>query len=248
MTGPDQDQYHKNLVEERIGLPFHNTLITMKKTLFFILTVIAVAGSAGCKKNSTATAPYYPTDSLAAYFSFDNGSINDVVGHATGTNHNSAAFVTGAHGQAISLNGVDQYLDLDNVPINSVNGISVSLWMKSDTTSGTTYFLTGANYGFFTSGWVAGFAVSNPSTNSIYGTFHSQQWTHLVGTYDGTAMKVYVNGALAQTTTWPSTLYGYSGTMTLGYFGSTYWGGSVDELFIYHRVLTQADVARLYHM
>lgn len=220
----------------------------MKKTLVMIATVLAIAGFASCKKSTVSTAPYYPTDSLAAYFSFDNSSINDVSGHTTGINHNSATFVTGARGKAISMNGVDQYLEYATAPTNSTNGISVSLWMKTDTVASTSYFLSGPNYGFFTDGWSTGFAVSNPSTNSVFGFFHSQQWTHLVGTYDGTDMKLYVNGVLAQSMPWPSTLYNYSGAMQIGNYGSSYWAGSVDELFIYHRVLTQADVTRLHHM
>lgn len=201
-----------------------------------------------CKKNNAATAPYYPTDSLVAYFDFENSGINDVVGHSTGIYHNSAAFVPGAHGQGISFNGADQYVDYASVPISSTSGMSFSVWIKSDTAYPTSYFMMGGIYGFFTSGRAAGFAVSTPGTNSVSGTFHSQQWTHLVGTYDGSDMKVYVNGALAQSTSWPATLYTYSSSMSLGYYASTYWAGSIDEFFIYHRVLTQADVDRLYHM
>ncbi len=221
----------------------------MKRTFFFILALIAIDGSAGCKKSNTTSAPYYPTDSLAAYFNFENSSINDVVAHATGTNHNSAAFVTGVHGMGISFNGVDQYLEYTNLPITTPTGISFSMWMKTDTTNPTTYFLNSYGYGFYTSSWATGFAAYLPSTNSAGGLFHSQQWTHVVGTYDGNDIRIYINGILTQTTSWPHTLAAQSSPLWLaGDGGGTYWSGSLDELFIYHRVLTQADIDRLYQM
>jgi subtilase family serine protease len=43
--------------------------------------------------------------------------------------------------------------------------------------------------------------VSTPGTSSVNssGTLTADVWNHLAGTYDGTTLRIYVNGALAGT-------------------------------------------------
>ena len=87
----------------------------------------------------------------------------------------------------------------------------------------------------------------NPFTYDLY------EWYFVVGTYDGSVMKLYVNGTL---TAWKSIsgnlLYNtndiYIGDLqfynngTLGLLP-----GNIDEVRIYNRALTEEEIISLYH-
>ena len=92
--------------------------------------------------------------------------------------------------------------------------------------------------------------------NSIVGPAVVQgEWAHVVGTYDGTDMKLYVNGVLAGTVLNapydPNVLValwiGAGGTEAgAGQAGSFLWEGQVDEVALYDRALTLSEVQAHY--
>jgi hypothetical protein len=79
-------------------------------------------------------------------------------------------------------------------------------------------------------------------------------WSHIVGTYDGTDIKLYVDGVLQDTDTFAGTIE-YSSTTTPLCFGlnpasSSCTGGnypgSMDDVRLYNRAISQAEVTALY--
>ena len=73
------------------------------------------------------------------------------------------------------------------------------------------------------------------------------EWSHVVGTYDGAELKVYVNGRLEATTA--STLFlDTAGEVSLGAEtrGWREWDGDLDEPAIYRAALDPQDVAEHY--
>jgi len=78
------------------------------------------------------------------------------------------------------------------------------------------------------------------STKAVNGA-----WIHLTSTYDGATLKTYVNGVLAKSvaSTVPYSIVGDT------YFGGTCgypWYGSIDEVRIYNRVLSDDEVKKIY--
>lgn len=67
---------------------------------------------------------------LAHYWKL-NGNANDSKGTAHGTLINAPTLVTGKLGDAYSLNGIDQYIDIPD-SINIGQSFSISLWIKSN--------------------------------------------------------------------------------------------------------------------
>jgi len=69
-------------------------------------------------------------------------------------------------------------------------------------------------------------------------------WSHLAMTFDGTTMRLYVNGT--QVATRAASGSARSSTAPLRFGGNTVWAewftGRLDELRVYDRVLTAADV------
>ncbi len=84
---------------------------------------------------------------------------------------------------------------------------------------------------------------------SVAGTLTLNTWHHVAGTFDGTNSKIYINGTLAGTTPFvgsivPSPSY----PLTIGRLcdpgqaASRYFSGYMDEIRIWNRALSQAEI------
>lgn len=128
------------------------------------------------------------------------------------------------------------------------------------------FMAIGSQYGQGLFGVITGpddkdaFAVYPWSTNAPpdWGRTHAlNTWVHLTGTYDGTSCRYYVNGTLktevTSPTAGPTAWDGEATKMTIGtaattpliQWSDTYFDGLIDEVRIYNRALTQAEIAEL---
>lgn len=87
---------------------------------------------------------------------------------------------------------------------------------------------------------------SNNHTQAVTG-YDFKNWNHFVFVYDGTNSKIYLNGTLLGTSpkTW-NTIVTSSNFTIGGFFGENFFDGALDDLKIYNRVLTQAEINNLY--
>lgn len=70
-----------------------------------------------------------------------------------------------------------------------------------------------------------------------------------MGTYDGSTIKVYLNGALVQSLAHSAPLTHSSSPLLIGNAvgaGNFHWSGGLDEVAVYGRALTAAEVAQHY--
>ncbi len=215
------------------------------KNKIIIVAAALIALNLSCSKDPGTDDKTYPTDGLISYFPFDDNLADELINTPAGVNHNSAAFTEGKAGKAISLNGSNQYIEFGRNTYRSGNNLSVSVWLKKTGTTGI-YFIMCDDFGIWTMGTNAGMAISLPNTSSASGVIAPDEWVHLVGTYDGTNIKVYINGMLKETKNHPGTIASWVGNLKLGKFDTEYWSGSVDDLFIYNKVLSQSEVDQLY--
>jgi len=78
-----------------------------------------------------------------------------------------------------------------------------------------------------------------------------ETWTHLVATYDGTTMKLYKNGVLVeskeQTSYSPGAHPIFIGDDVSGSNIDDRWMGQIDEVKIWHRILNDKEVERIYN-
>ncbi len=92
--------------------------------------------------------------------------------------------------------------------------------------------------------------MSGGSYVSAYGSRPVQQgaWTHLVGTFDGYRMVLYVNGVVSRATTWYQwpRLTNWSYTIGQDLAGGTQFNGSVGEVAVYSSALSSDRVTAHY--
>jgi len=77
----------------------------------------------------------------------------------------------------------------------------------------------------------------------------AQEWISFCLVIDGTTMKYYRNGILTDNTTSSATLLadGSLGDLTIGTYGGGFlFNGQVDDIAIYNRALTAAEVLQVY--
>jgi len=215
--------------------------------------------------------------SLLAYWNFEHISTVDGTVYDNSTygydgtlyNHATNTTVTGKFGDALAFDGVDDYIKIEDVMVTNPSELTIAAWIKKeDRGSGTyevalhqasnsnigtsSYFIgvesndnllatIGANSGA-PSTWEAGRIT--PNTPAVYG-----QWYHLAAVWDGSVVRVYLDGEwnkqydLASYTPWTTpTRIGASND------GTTYqFGGDVDEVLIVERALSAEEILALYN-
>jgi subtilisin family serine protease len=204
-------------------------------------------------------------DSLKAYWRFDEGSgttIYDASPYANTGTITGAAWGTGYINAGLSFDGDDDNVTMtSNGSLNITRSITLSAWVKPNTiakewqrvlckdnqTTSSAY-----NLGISTNGGVY-FALFQGSTQYyISGTAQLQTgvWNHIAGTWDGTTMRIYLNGVLqSQTLTFTGTINVTSDPVRIGRATTSLYAlnGSVDEARIYSRGLSGDEITALYN-
>lgn len=202
---------------------------------------------------------------LVGYWSFNGPDISGTTAYDrsgqgnNGTLTNGPTQAIGKVGQALNFDGVDDYVvvgSLSNPP--SINAITMSSWIywKSSTESYNTIL---ENYG-----GSSGYGILLRSDQKIASYFNNSggyidgggssvpfnTWTHIVSTYDGANVKIYINGVLDQTLGWVGS-FSNNTNLRIGHdqFGAgRYFNGAIDDVRIYNRALSASEVKLLYNL
>ncbi len=153
--------------------------------------------------------------------------------------------------------------DYIEIPRSVQNDFSFAFWVKSDqaASTGTNWYqgyglVDGEvpnivnDFGTSVLGGKFAFGVGNAETTITSTTaINDNRWHHVVATRDSSSgeMKVYVNGIEEGVTTGPTGTKAAAPRLTIGQIqtGINQFEGSIDELSIYDRVLSVAEVKRL---
>lgn len=206
---------------------------------------------------------------LVGYWTFDEGSgttASDSSGNNfTGTLQGNATWGAGQIGtSSVSLDGSSGTdVDMPEAVVNTTQSYSVATWVRLNNTSAvhTAVSLDGTQMSAFYLQLAGGdfcFCAFSADTTSptlfraaTTTTPNVGQWYHLAGIYDATAKTIalYVNGALVQTTAYPSAWLA-SGHTVIGrgkYQGNAvdFWPGQIDDTHIYNIALTASQVQTL---
>ncbi len=212
-------------------------------------------------------------NNLLAYWKMDDpnwngtGQIKDSTGNMnSGYNYSSGAITSpGKINLGAQFDGINDRLVFGDDPFRfSGNAsFSVSLWFYRLGQQGGTYprlvskegtgimdwgiSLGGSeNQAYFTRGQ-AGLSGGNDGVTA--NNIAPYTWYHLTATYDGTTMKMYINGNLVNAGTSSIRPIGNTKPLTIGTNsdGNSPFDGKIDELGVWNRALTAAEVSQLYN-
>lgn len=190
------------------------------------------------------------------------GSITDQAGTFTRTVTGATINQTGKLGRAISFDRSDDYLDAGNLSALNFNtsNLTFSAWIYitgyPDGEGYNNYTVIGAeqqgaSFQINNLGRLQITKFYNNSATQSTNTVPTNQWVHVLCTYDQTANSVsyYINGVLSNTVSWDREFSSPSRYIGIDY--STYYqddfGGLIDEVAAWNRVLTGSEIAELYN-
>jgi PKD repeat protein len=229
------------------------------------LTVSNSTGSATATKTGyiTVTQTPVPSSGLVAAYSFEESSgstVNDASGKANhGTISGAIRTTSGRYGRALQFDGVNDWVTIkDSSSLDLTTGMTLEAWVYPTALNG------GSDNGWRTvilkqqpnSLVYALYANSDTSrpaahvyTGADYGTaggaqLRLNQWTHLASTYNGSIQRLYVNGSQVSSRSITGNIRTSTDVVRIG--GNSIWGeyyqGRIDEVRIYNRALTVAEI------
>ncbi len=169
-----------------------------------------------------------------------------------------ASFVAGKVGQAFSFDGSGDYAQAANpnsLPVGAAPR-TVELWFKAPATPGESGLF---QYGTASYAQMFGLITSGNAPGRLYFYGHSADlpantviqpdtWYHGAVTYDGTTVKIYINGQLENSAAMTLNTAVDTNGITIGHrAGGSFWTGQIDEPTLYDRALTDAEIAAIYN-
>lgn len=216
-------------------------------------------------------------EGLILYFTFDAGTGEKVTD--TSGNGNDGEIQGGAKGapgkfeQGLKLDGQTQFVLIQhNEIMDATEAVTMACWVnpaKPAVPIWLYYLISKWNYhagngrcyliGLLEAGGMT-FFISNDGTDGgasrldggtiEYGT---DKWQHVAGTYDGTEMKIYINGEDVGKLATKKTIFANEEGMSIGAgsFGkeaAARFTGIIDEVAVYNRALSGDELKRLMEM
>ena len=216
-----------------------------------------------------------PPSGLVAWWPAE-GNANDIVGTNNGALFGGASFAGGEVGQAFSFDGTNGYVQIPDSDALKPANVTIEAWVWLDpnlpSNNGGEQIVFKKNT---STAWFEGYSLSKTTINNGDGTYsdrfqfcvsragdqvaiNSQTiaqrgvWYHVGATYDGNQSILYING-VAEVSATPGfaldydtdpVFIGTTGTWApyLGMFG-----GRIDEVSIYNRALSAAEIAAIYN-
>jgi hypothetical protein len=223
--------------------------------LFAVLCFLGSSASAQtCVQPPAGLVSWWPGD----------GNAQDIIGPNDGTLQGGTAFAPGIVEEAFSFDGTNDYVSVaDNPALDPTSAITVEVWINPsshvgsfdpivkkageglDQSHGYALEFLGNDVVFWV--YLSGGAAWQASTSAFvpFGT-----WTHVAGVYDGSAIRLYVNGALAGSPTFVAgSIVRSKNPLNIGRDPANpdrLYHGLIDEVSLYNRALTADEIHAIF--
>ncbi len=162
---------------------------------------------------------------------------------------------------SLNFDGTGDYIDCGSPSLfDDLTSFSFSCWFNSNVKSNDDgilgKWLSSTNRSFAlnleTSGNIR-FAVFNSGGTAAQSYINTSDWStgnwyNVIGTYDGSNVKLYLDGVLKDTVALTGTVRNSTQSFRIGRYGSSSdFQGKIDETAIWNSALTQAQVSQVYN-
>jgi hypothetical protein len=191
--------------------------------------------------------------SLAAYYPF-NGNALDQSGNGRNGTTIDVESVTdrlGNEQSAFRFNGSTSKIQLGNW--FNYQSFTISLWVKAEAQTNGISVLIDNNHSHSYNWVLQSFSNNNEyfwGTSNQAVTLPENEWANLVIAHANNTSKLFLDGGFIGQSNFAID-YGLTPNLNLGYWvvdDARYWKGSLDDIRIYNRALSDAEVAALYEL
>ena len=251
---------------------FLSVMNTTKKVVLSLAAVLIIGLGIG---TPVAAQTVVIEDGLIGYWSFDKdtvkgNTVEDIWGDQDAEMIGKLQIVKGKFGEAVRLEGgagarVQITDDIKKAELPT-EGMTVELWVWDEQfIEWGGYMVAVQDNGAFEKGWLIGsrfklfsFALSSDGADDGDGlltylnttnSYDMNEWHHVVGTYDGKEMSIYVNGKLENTSSVQSGVINYPDRIffSMGSYKDDnedfVHKGMIDEVRLYDRALSEKEVS-----
>ena len=204
------------------------------------------------------------TTGLVGHWKLDEGG-GTITGDSSGNNNtgiltNGPTWTTGNVGGALSFDAINDFILIPDSPVFDIGAgdMTLTAWIRDDDIASTEGIAAHTDGSAGNDGWWAfinnaahlEFSM-NDSDHESTGTISQGVWNHVTFVKSGTAILFYINGAYDSTVDNGGNINNSDGTFKIGqngnFYASVFFDGAIDDVRIYNRVLTQAEITELYN-
>jgi len=187
---------------------------------------------------------------LVGWWRFSNNALDSSGNGNDGTVNGATSYVDSPMGQALSFNGIDNYVSVGNIGVTE--DWTVEFWARLASTDKTIYYPIGLS---LTNSWGSGIFVAYigdkwgvyDGVSVVYGSQVSiNTWYHFAVTKSGTTYTLYLNGDYEST----GSLADIDVTdLNIGRRSDNYWyfDGTIDDVRIWNVALLQDQLGKVYN-
>jgi hypothetical protein len=222
-------------------------------SLIIVLSTVALLSLAFAGPSSALA-----SEAPVAAYSFDEGEgevAEDSAGEHDGALEHTE-WVKGKYGSAVYLDGNNDFVSIADAPdLDLSEEFTLEAWVRPDSAQTDAPVIEKRTSNFYsykllaggeTAGVPEGFVADAPfSWEEVADEdpLTNKAWSHLAMTYDGAAIRLYVNGKLVDTNSAPGA-QGSEGNLIIGGEETEdFFKGRIDEVRIYDRALDGGEVA-----
>jgi hypothetical protein len=194
---------------------------------------------------------------LVAAYGFDENAgmtVSDASGNSNQGTVSGATWVAGKYGSSLRFNGTSALVTVpDSNSLDVATAFTIQAWVyptasnnwrtvvMKDAPSGLAYAIYSHNNGNRPAGYIrtgTDVAVNGSAALAL------NTWSHVALIYNGSTLRLYVNGVQRGSRTTTGAVPATAGNLTIG--GNMAWGeyfaGSIDEVRIYNRALSVTEI------
>ena len=240
------------------GTSYKDTGLTASTSYSYRVRATDTAGDLSPYSNTASATTLAASTGLVAAYAFDEGSgatVADASGNGNNGSITNATWSTaGKYGDALQFNGTSALVTIpDAASLHLTTGMTLEAWVNPTVVDATwrdvvykgndNFYLSGTstNGGVPDAGMIAG-----GSYGDAFGTskLPVSTWSFLTETYDGSTLRLYVNGTQVASTAHTGMIATSTNPLQIG--GDSIYGqffdGLIDNVRVYNVALTAAQI------